>query len=169
MSETTDAPETPTPSATPGQEPQQAQQSSNELPDWAREKISKANNEAANYRVQLRESESARTALETKVADLTAQGTAASSALNERQGDFDRLVTAVQTLFPEKPEIFAFAKTLQGDSEEELKSHAVELKQMFGISTGPSPATDRSQGHGSPSNSDPASEFAALLNQNLSR
>lgn len=155
--ETTDT-TTPTPPAPkPGPK-------SNELPDWAREQISSANAEAANFRVQLREEQKARKTLEDQVAALTAE----KAGQVEIQSDFDRLVTAIQAEVPHD-HIFAFAKTLKGSNAEELSAHAAELKSMFGISTGPQPAVDRSQGHGNPSNSDPAAEFAKLLQSNLTR
>lgn len=154
----------------PAPKPEPKADNGNDLPDWARTQISKANQEAANYRVQLREAERQRQALEEQVSTLTTEKTSASTSLTTVQGDFDRLVTAVQALFPEKTEVFTFAKTLQGDTEEELATHAAELKQMFGLSSQPSPAVDRSQGLGNGSStSTPADEFAALLQSNLKR
>lgn len=135
--ETTESP-TPTPPAPkPGPK-------SNELPEWAREQISSANAEAANFRVQLREEQKIRKSLEEQVASLTAEKASAAKGKDEIQSDFDRLVTAIQAEVPHD-HIFAFAKTLQGSNAEELSAHAAELKSMFGISTGPQPAVDRSQ------------------------
>lgn len=141
---------------------------SDELPDWARQQITDANNEAAAFRVQLKEAKTARKELEDQVAALASEKAASVGSLSSIQSDFDRLVTAIKAEVPHQ-HVFAFAKTLQGANEEELAAHATELKNMFGT-PGPSPAVDRFQGQGSgPSKSDPASEFAALLKSQLSK
>lgn len=161
---TTETTENPTPTPpTPKPGPK-----SNELPEWAREQISSANAEAANFRVQLREEQKTRKTLEDQVAALTTEKASAATGQVEIQSDFDKLVTAIQAEVSHD-HIFAFAKTLQGSNADELSAHAAELKSMFGISSGPQPAVDRSQGHGNPSNSDPAAEFAKLLQSNLTR
>lgn len=155
-----------TPQAPPAPKP--APPKSNELPDWAREQISSANAEAANFRVQLREEQKTRKSLEEQVAALTTEKASAASSQSEVQLDFDKLVTAIKAEVPHD-HIFSFAKTLQGSNEEELSAHAAELKSMFGLSNSPQAAVDRSQGHGNPSNSTPAAEFAKLLQANLTR
>lgn len=160
---------TPTPDPAPAPKPAAPAPKNDDLPDWARDQITKANQEAANNRVKLREVERERDSLAEKVSTLSSEKSGLESTYSERQGDFDKLVTAVQTLFPDKPQVFSFAKTLQGSNEEELSAHAAELKEMFGLSNAPSPATDRSQGHGGEANREPHSEFAALLNSQLTR
>jgi hypothetical protein len=150
--------------------PQDSQsKKTDELPDWARQQISSANQEAAQFRVQLREAQQARQTLEEQVSTLKTEKSQAVSSYTSTQTDFDKLVTAVKTLVPDKP-VFAFAKTLQGGSEDELAAHATELQSMFGLTSGPSAAVDKSQGlgNGSPKH-DPASEFASFLNSKLSR
>lgn len=161
---------TETATVTTEQTKEQPSESKNEIPDWARQQISKANQEAANYRVQLREATEARQKLEEQVSSLSTVKSELESQYSSKSTDFDKLATAVQTLFPDKPEVFTFAKTLQGANEDELRTHATELRSMFGISSAPSPAVDRSQGiGGQPSQSDPASEFAKLLNSSITR
>lgn len=171
MSDSVDNP-TPTPTPAPPAAPEPAQsepKAADEIPDWGRKQIADANGEAAKYRVQLREAQTALSSANEKIASLTADHATVSSSLTERQGEFDKLATAVQTLYPDS-KVFAFAKTLQGSNDEELANHAAELNEMFGISSGPVAAVDRSQGHGSGTPaSDPASEFAALLQANLTR
>lgn len=168
MSDAVENPTT-TDNPTPAPKPAAPAPKNDDLPDWAREQITKANQEAANNRVKLRQVESERDALAEKVTTLSSEKTQIAGSFTERQGDFDKLVTAVQTLFPDKPQVFSFAKTLQGSNEEELAAHAAELKEMFGLSSSPSPATDRSQGHGGEASREPHSEFAALLNSQLTR
>lgn len=165
MSDNNETPEThdnPTPA------PKPAPPKSNELPDWAREQISSANAEAASFRVQLREEQKTRKALEEQVATLTTEKVSAATGQSEVQHDFDKLVTAIKAEVPHD-HIFAFAKTLQGSNEDELSAHAAELKSMFGLSSAPQRAVDPSQGHGTPSDSDPAAVFAKMLNSQLSR
>jgi hypothetical protein len=143
---------------------------SNDLPDWAREQISSANSEAATFRVKLKEETKQRKALEDQIAALSTEKSSAASSLSSIQTDFDKLVTDIKAEVPHD-HIFSFAKTLQGSSEDELSAHAAELKSMFGISQGPSRAVDRSQGKGSAAEqkTDPAAEFARLLQAQLSR
>lgn len=165
--ETTETPETPNPAP----KPQAPEQKSDELPEWARKQISDANQEAAQRRVALREAQEANRTLQEQLAELTSEKADFESRSSAVQADFDKLVTAVQTLLPEKhTQVFTFAKTLQGSTEEELANHAAELNQMFGISASPSPAVDRSQGlgAGAPA-SDPASQFAAFLTSTLNK
>lgn len=139
------------------------------LPDWARQKITSANNEAASFRVQLREEQAARKVLEEQVVTLNAASSTSSTALSSVQSDFDKLVTAIQAEVPHQ-HVFAFAKTLQGANETELAAHAAELKTMFGATSGPAAAVDRFQGHGggAPAN-DPATQFAEMLQSQLTR
>lgn len=168
MSDNNDTPVTPDNPTQAPPAPKPAPPKSNELPDWAREQISSANAEAANYRVQLREEQKTRKALEEQVATLTTEKASAVTGQSEVQLDFDKLVTAIKAEVPHD-HIFAFAKTLQGSNEDELSAHAAELKSMFGLSNSPQRAVDPSQGHGNPSNSDPAAAFAKMLNTQLKR
>lgn len=155
-----EAPEAPKPQA-----PQAAPQP--ELPDWAREQISSANQEAAKFRVQLREAKDARKSLEDQIVTLTNEKAEVASSGSSIQFDFDRLVTAIKAEVPHE-HIFSFAKTLQGSSEDELSAHAAELKQMFG--TPSNRAVDRSQGQGgAPAPLSAAEEFAQIVQSQLSR
>src|ERR1700744_1198093 len=139
---------TPTPEPTPvPAPPAPSAPAEPELPDWARKQISDANTEAAKYRVQLKEAREARKALEDQVVTLTNEKSATATSATSIQSDFDRLVPAIQAEGPHD-KIFAFAKTVQSDTEDELKAHAEELKSMFSLNPGPVRAVDRSQGHG---------------------
>lgn len=171
MSDAVDTPDNET-TTTSDEAPQNTSETpKDELPKWARDKITSANQDAANRRVQLRAAEQTIESLQEQVASLTSERDDLAGSATTVQTDFDKLVTAVQTLLPEKQsQVFTFAKTLQGSTGEELANHAAELNQMFGISASPSPAVDRSQGLGSGAPaSDPGSEFARLLQTQLSR
>ncbi|OHT67772.1 hypothetical protein [Mycobacteroides chelonae] len=160
-------PEAPVSTDPAGQNPPAAPQSNDGLPEWARKQISDANQEAANYRVQLRNTENERNALSEKVASLTSENAQAATSLSIVQSDFDKLATAVDALVPDK-RIFAFAKTLQGSTSDELTAHASDLKEMFGSPI--SAAVDRSQGLGNPgAASDPASQFASFVQSQINK
>ncbi|EFV12949.1 hypothetical protein [Segniliparus rugosus] len=131
--------------------------------------VSDLRQEAANYRVQLRDAEASRRELEDQLAALASGKSQAEAASKAVQADFDRVVTAIQAGVPHD-HVFAFAKTLQGSNAEEFAAHAEELKSMFGFSAAPAAATDRSQGLSSGSTSaDPASMFAAFVNSQLAK
>jgi hypothetical protein len=169
MSDTTDAPVVPEAPKPAAPAPAAPAAESNELPDWARKQISDANTEAANYRVQLKAEKQAAKELRDQMAEMANQHASSASTQASIQSDFDRLVTAIQAEVPHE-HIFSFAKTLQGSNEDELKTHATELKSMFGISSGPARAVDRSQGQGgSGVDNSPAAEFARLLQAQLTR
>lgn len=169
MSDNVETTTTETETVTTEQPKAQPAESKNEIPEWARQQISKANQEAASYRVQLREATEARQKLEEQVSSLSTTKSELESQLAFKSTDFDKLATAIQAEVPHE-HVFSFANTLKGDTAEELAAHAAELKSMFGISRGPSPAIDRSQGQGGqPSASDPASEFAKLVQSSITR
>ncbi|EUA84239.1 putative gp14 [Mycobacteroides abscessus] len=99
---------------------------------------------------------------------MTAEKTQAVAASASIQTDFDKLVTAIKADVP-NDKVFAFAKTLQGTTEDELASHAAELKSIFGSSLGSSPAYDPSQGRGAATSASPSAAFEALLKSKLTR
>lgn len=172
MSETvTPSPEAPTPEAPKPTPPVQKPSKEDELPDWARQQITSANQEAANTRVQLREAKTALSAAQEQVASLTAEKTQAVSASASIQTDFDKLVTAVKALAPEdNKKYFSFAKTLQGVSEDDLTKHAAELTSLFAIQTSASPAYDRSQGQsGDQLAQDVGAQFGAFMTNQLTK
>jgi hypothetical protein len=118
--------DTPPPAATPPQADAQAGETANgstELPEWARNQITKANAEAANYRTKLREAEqrlgSAKSPgeVETALAELRD-----TNATLERQ----LLVRDVgsKAALPDD-----LAELLKGSTREELEAHAKKLQQ----------------------------------------
>lgn len=168
MSDITDAPvpEAPKPAAPA---PAAPAAESSELPEWARKQISDANTEAANYRVQLKAEKQAAKELRDQMAEMANLHAAEASSQASIQSDFDRLVTAIRAEVPHE-QVFSFAKLLQGSTDDELQSHAAELKSMFGLSSGPARAVDRSQGQGSgPKPATGADALAELLQAQLSK
>lgn len=97
-----------------------------ELPEWAREKLTKANAEAANYRVRAREAEeklkNAKSLEEVDaiVAEMTKDREATEHALLREN-------VALKFKLPE-----AAQKRLAGTTREELEADAKELADLFG-------------------------------------
>lgn len=150
-----------------GQTPQEGEQTPKEtqnkgdLPDWARQEITDANNEAARYRVEKNDAVAAGKAqvqqeYEAKLAD-------AQTRQDEIQADLDvalvenkKLIAAINQGIPTDA-IVDFASLLNGTSDEELSSHAEKVKALFAKTPRKDPPTDPSQGSGNhmPLNGDP--------------
>lgn len=135
------------------------------LPDWAREKLTKANNEAAKYRTEKNEAvekakQEVTDSFTEKVEKLEAQVAERDSEIEAGRHETDKLRAAIEAGIS-NDKIFTFADLLKGDNPEQLKSHAEELKELFSIEEKEptrAAATDPSQGSGSkhlPLNGDP--------------
>lgn len=137
-----------------------------ELPDWARQKISEANAEAARYRTEKRDAvETAKAEAEQSFQEkMAAADQALADAMAEAGAarlENQKLQAAINALTPDS-KVVDFAELLQGESEGELASHAEKLRELFGTQsdTPPTPpkATDPTQGQGGnplPLNGDP--------------
>ena len=128
-----------------------------ELPDWAREKLTKANNEAAKYRTQVKELREKVKALEEssgQVEDLNKKATDASAAAETAKTDLLKLQIALTVDGIEAKNASEFAELLQGTTEEELKAHAEKVKKLLGVSRSRS-AVDPTQGRGGKVEQDP--------------
>lgn len=135
------------------------------LPDWAREKLTKANNEAAKYRNEKNEAVEAAKAEVTesftsKVEALEAQIAERDAEANSARTEVERLKATIEAGI-DHDKAYSFAELLKGESAEELKSHAEQLKELFTNEEAPktnTPATDPSQGSSGkplPLNGDP--------------
>lgn len=135
------------------------------LPDWAREKLTKANNEAAKYRTEKNEAvekakQEVTDSYTEKVEALEAQVAERDSVIQETRHETEKLRAAIEAGIA-NDKVFTFADLLKGDNPEELKSHAEELKKLFTteeVRPAKAAATDPSQGSGSnhlPLNGDP--------------
>lgn len=129
-----------------------------DLPQWAQDTIAEANAEAAKYRVEKKDAvEAGKAEVEaswkTKVEELEASIADRESAMSEARTDVTKLKAALEAGI-DTEKVLSFASLLKGDTEEELKSHAEEVKQLFAVSdpaTPPkTPAVDPSQGTGNP-------------------
>lgn len=134
------------------------------LPDWAREQITKANNQAAKYRTEKNEAvESAKAEVaadfQKRVEELEAKIAEKEDEVGSSRYEVDRLKVAIQAGI-DSSKVISFAELLKGETSEELVSHAEELKKLFTTEEQPklaSKATDPSQGSGNslPLNGDP--------------
>ncbi len=151
------------------------QNSSDELPAWARESLTKANHQAAATRVENKELKSQLEEATEKVAQFESQ----IKALTDEKADLvakaevgaTELLKLQVTLAAGIPGEHAaeFAGRLKGSTEEELKADAAKIADLFKASS-KTPATDPSQGHGNgaPAN-DPANQFGQMINSMVRR
>ena len=137
------------------------QDAGNSLPEWAREKLTKANNAAAKYRVQAKEAaEKAQFEAEEKysaqIKELTDAKAAVAAELETARLESLKLRTALSVGIPGESAA-EFAALLQGTTEDELSAHAQKVKGLLGVATKPERPVDPSQGAGSdvPLNGDP--------------
>lgn len=105
-----------------------------ELPEWARTKLTKANAEAANYRTKLREAEQKLADAKTpeQVEEILNQFKADREADELKQAEEARALLieniALHYKLPEK-----LAKRLQGANREELEADAKELAKDYAV------------------------------------
>lgn len=146
------------------------------LPDWAREKLTKANNEAAKYRTEKNEAvekakQETTEAFSEKVSQLEAALKEKDEQVQTERTEVEKLKAAIGAGIP-TDKVVTFAGLLKGETEEELVSHVEELKKLFVIeehTPTKSKATDPSQGSGGkhlPLNGDPLLESVmAVINK----
>lgn len=138
-----------------------------ELPQWARDQITKANNQAAKYRTEKNEAvEAAKKEVEdsfaSKIEELEAAGQKANDEVTASRHEVDRIKAALEAGIA-TDKVLSFADLLKGENPDELRSHAESLKELFVTNEAPraSKATDPSQGQGNnhlPLNGDPLLE-----------
>ena len=136
-------------------------QQSNDAPEWARTAITKANNEAAKYRTDLRAKTEEHTAALAQLEVISGEKAAADERAANAEKELLKYKTAVAANVPGE-QADQFAGLLQGNNADELKAHAEQLLAMFGAPGKRVPATDKSQGQGSESTPG-LSEGAAFL------
>lgn len=144
----TDSIETPAPTS----------QDTDALPQWARDQISEANAQAARLRIDKNAAvEAAKAEVETewktKFEGLEATIAAKDDETNSARTEVAKLKAAL-TAGIDSDKVVSFAALLQGSDEDELSSHAEEVKKLFTVSddtpASNPPAKDPSQGSGNP-------------------
>ena len=133
----------------------------NTLPQWARDAISRANNEAAKFRTERNEFRDQATAHLTEVDRVkgelaTVKDTAAKAALQSV-----KLEVALAAGIPGE-NAAAFAARLQGTTKEELEADAKDLTGVFPTEV-VSSATDPSQGRGADTPLTPEDAFKGTI------
>lgn len=131
-----------------GQEPEEAAQGVDSLPEWARKQLEKARKDAAGYRAKAKELEplaakakELEDAGRSDVEKLTARAEAAERSAAEAGASLLRLQVAT-----EKGLSVSQAKRLVGSSREELEADADELLAAFPAPGPAKPAGDIGQG-----------------------
>lgn len=142
------------------------------LPKWARNSLSKANNEAAKFRNELREKTEEHTQALAKLENLSGQVSQVESQRDSALADLNKLRTVLEAGVP-GGQALALASRLQGTTDEELKADAEALVKQFNLDKAPRvPAYDPTQGRGGdPSGrekpSTPEGAFAQTLADHL--
>jgi len=142
---------------------------SDDLPTWVRERMTKANNEAAKYRTELRKKTEEHTAALEQINALTGEKDALTDRSSAAEKELLKLRVAVKSGVPGES-ADEFAALLQGDTEEDIAEHAKKVISLFGASNQPPAATDRSQGRGDQEQipATPQAALAAVLQSQLS-
>ncbi len=145
------------------------------LPQWARDAITTANDQAARNRIKAREAaETARAEVtaefEGRMSALTADKDDIALELGDARLDLSRLRIALDAGIPGESAT-EFAALLRGSNEDELREHADKVKAMFGvISPQPDRPVDHSQGLGRDDVAvSPGDAFGAFIRSQLSR
>ncbi|GAB4584409.1 hypothetical protein [Nocardia sp. IFM 10818] len=159
----TQAASTDTTPATTSQEP--VAQTVDSLPEWVREKLTKANNEAAKYRNEKNDAVStakaeAVTEYEAKLAAEAEKYSVLEQQLSDKALELVKLHAALNADIP-GPSAIEFASLLQGSTEDEITAHAKTVKALFGKTETKDRPTDPTQGSGNvlPLNGDPLLEM----------
>lgn len=136
--------------------PTPTSQDPDQLPQWARDQISEANAQAAKYRVEKNEAvQAAKDEVEqtwkSKVEELEAQLQGKSAEVDTARTEVIKLKAALEAGI-DSDKVMTFASLLKGETEDELKSHAEEVKALFNAPAPDpkDPPTDPSQGSGNP-------------------
>lgn len=141
----------------------------NEAPQWARDALSKANSEAARYRVERNEYKQQLDSALDQLKALTDSKTAVEQTASTASLELQKLLIALDAGVP-GDRARSIAERLQGSTEDELKADAQKLISDFGLNAPATPtrATDPSQGRGvdqQPIANTPQAQFAQLMGQ----
>ena len=127
-------------------------QNQSDLPEWGRRAISDANAEAARYRLAAKTAAddakaAAKAEFDKQLQVLVSEKTSIAGERDNAVTGLTKLKVAIAADVPGEQAV-VFADLLQGSTEDEMKAHAVKLKEMFGTPAGKQRATDKSQSAG---------------------
>ena len=133
-------------------------------PQWARDAISKANNEAAKYRTERNTARDNETAALGEASSLKDSVNAVTAERDSARKDLLKLQTLLDLNLPTEHVSDALS-LLQGDTEDELKANAEKIKNLLCSPTNSGSGFDPSQGRGAGSNSptNPQTALAGFL------
>src|SRR5690606_27301525 len=149
--------------------------STDDLPQWARDAIRRANNEAAERRVQLKGLEQTLAELKSQLTEAVDAKTDAEKSVGDRDLEMKKLQIALDAGVA-CYRVRSIAARLQGSNEDELKADAKALIEEFNLNkpTQPQRLVDPTQargGHAAPVPNTPEAEFAqmwaGLINRNM--
>jgi hypothetical protein len=137
-----------------------------DLPKWAQDELSRARGEAASYRTQLRDAESARDSFKTQYEEETAKVQGISTERDDAKLFGLKLDAALDVGVP-GDSLKVFADRLRGSTLDELKADAKTLKENgFGVPASGRP-TDRSAGLGNDRTPTPENAFGDFIGDKL--
>lgn len=140
-----------------------------QLPEWAQSELSRARNDAANYRTRLRETEAARDTLQKTLDEETTKAKNAVAALEDTKLTSLKFEAALEALGIDASPANALADRLRGSNIDELKTDAKSVTDAFGGFGEKRRATDRSAGRGNDTEkpSTPEETFGDFLSGKL--
>jgi|SRR5690242_4795173 len=140
-----------------------------QLPEWAQSELSRARNDAANYRTRLREAEAARDTLQKSYDDEVTKAKNAEATLEDTKLTSLKFEAALEALGIDTSPVNALADRLRGNTIDELKTDAKSVTEVFGGFGEKRRATDRSAGRGNDDNkpSTPEETFGDFLSGKL--
>lgn len=139
-----------------------------ELPEWARNKLTAANNEAAGYRIKARDTGAELDTVKGTVQSLTGERDTAKAEAAVHELELMKLRTALSVGVPGE-QAADFAELLKGNTPDEIQASAEKAKALIGSGNRRPSATDPSQGRGGSTPTDPANAFHKFVVGQLSR
>ena len=150
-------------------------QNQSDLPEWGRRAISDANAEAARYRLAAKTAAddakaAAKAEFDKQLQVLVSEKTSIAGERDNAVTGLTKLKVAIAADVPGEQAV-VFADLLQGSTEDELKAHAAQLKEMFGTPAGKQRATDKSQSAGNNAGGvkTPGELFADMVQSKITR
>lgn len=146
----------PTPDSTADTKAPEAPQvpgSESELPQWARDAISRANSEAAAARIEKGNAlANAKTLIEAEYADRINQAATSYSELEVKFAEKSNRVAKLEAILNAgipSDRALQFAELVQGSTEEEITASVGTIKDLFSQDPQRPPLVDHTQGQGS--------------------
>lgn len=138
----------------------------NQLPQWARDELKSVRDEAASYRVKAKETAKSLETTTEELAGLKDQYAALEQKFQVAELASVKTQVALSNGIPGES-VADFTELLVGSTAEEIAASAEKLAAHWQKPQS-TPATDRSQGLGASGSANPADQFAAYIQSQLS-